>query len=235
MVTKGRQGGMDWEIGIDIYTLLLLLLSHFSCVQLCVTPQTAAHQAPRPWDSPGKNTGVGCHFLLQCMKVKSESEVAQSCPTLSDPTTAAFQAPPSMGFSRQEYWSGVPLPSPGLCTYWTLKEGYGHPSTMDHITTAPANKATKETYLSCVHGLSHGQSSVPGKNTGVGCHFLLQGIFLTQGSNLCQLHWQVDSLLLSHLGSPQLKGNISENTGEVFLKRDPACVPANPLALSMLR
>ena len=40
---------------------------------------------PRPWDSPGKNTGVGCHFLLQCTKVKSESEVAQSCPTLSDP------------------------------------------------------------------------------------------------------------------------------------------------------
>ena len=39
----------------------------------------------RPWDSPGKNTGVGCHFLLQGMKVKSESEVAQSCPTLSDP------------------------------------------------------------------------------------------------------------------------------------------------------
>ena len=40
---------------------------------------------PRPWDFAGKNTGVGCHFLLQCMKVKSESEVAQSCPTLSDP------------------------------------------------------------------------------------------------------------------------------------------------------
>ena len=40
---------------------------------------------PRPWDSPGKNTGVGCHFFLQCMKVKSESEVAQSCPTPSDP------------------------------------------------------------------------------------------------------------------------------------------------------
>ena len=40
---------------------------------------------PGPWDSPGKNTGVGCHFLLKCMKVKSESEVAQSCPTPSDP------------------------------------------------------------------------------------------------------------------------------------------------------
>ena len=135
---------------------------------------------PRSWDSPGKNTGVGCHFLLQCMKVKSESEVAQSCPILSDPMdrsllcyakslqlcptlcdpidgslpgspvpgilqartlewvaisffsagkwkvnvkslshvrlftspwTAAYQAPLSMGFSRQEYWSGVPLPA----------------------------------------------------------------------------------------------------------------------------
>ena len=117
---------------------------------------------PRPWDSPGKNTGVGCHCLLQCMKVKSESELAQSCPTLHDPMdwsppgspipgilqarvlqwgaisfsnawewkvkvkalscvwpsatpwTAAHQAPPSMRSSRQEYWSGVPLPSP-LC------------------------------------------------------------------------------------------------------------------------
>ena len=43
------------------------------------------NRLPHPWDSPGKNTGVGCHFLLQCMKVKSESEVDQSCPTLSDP------------------------------------------------------------------------------------------------------------------------------------------------------
>ena len=43
----------------------------------------------------------------------SESEVAQSCPTLCDPGTVAHQAPPSMGFSRQEYWSGLPFPSPG--------------------------------------------------------------------------------------------------------------------------
>ena len=55
------------------------------CVRLCVTPWTAAHQAPHPWDSPGKNTGVSCHFLFQCMKMKSESEVAQSCLTLSNP------------------------------------------------------------------------------------------------------------------------------------------------------
>ena len=82
--------------------LLLLLLSHFSRVWLCVTPSTAATRLPRPWDTPSKNTGVGCHFLLQCRKVKSESEVAQSCPTLSDPTDyTAHQAPSSMGFSRQ--------------------------------------------------------------------------------------------------------------------------------------
>ena len=140
---------------------------------------------PRPWDSPGRNTEVGCYFLLQCMKVKSESKVAQSYPTLSNPMdcsppgshihgifqarilewvaipfsrgssqsrdwawvsciagrvftaeppgkplvkvkgkllsrvrlfgtpwTEAYQASPFMGFARQEYWSGVPLPSP---------------------------------------------------------------------------------------------------------------------------
>ena len=72
---------------------MLLLLSRFSCVRLCAIPETAAHQAPPSRDSPGKNTGVACHFLLQCMKVKSESEVTQvvylkvtqSCPTSSDP------------------------------------------------------------------------------------------------------------------------------------------------------
>ena len=64
----------------------MLLLSHFSHVRLCVTLQMAAHQAPPcPWDSPNKNTGMGCHFLLQRMKGKSESEVAQSCPTPSNP------------------------------------------------------------------------------------------------------------------------------------------------------
>ena len=55
-----------------------------SCPTLC-DPIDGSPPGSRPWDSPGKNTGVGCHFLLQCMKVKSESEVTQSCPTLSDP------------------------------------------------------------------------------------------------------------------------------------------------------
>ena len=73
-----------WVCGLNIAMPPLLLLSRFSRVRLCATPEMAAHQAP-PWDSPGKNTEVSCHFLLQCMKVKSESEVAQSCPTPIDP------------------------------------------------------------------------------------------------------------------------------------------------------
>jgi len=56
--------------------LLLLMLSGFSWQPT---------RLPHPWDSPGNNTGMGCHFLLQCMKVKSEREVAQSCPTTIDP------------------------------------------------------------------------------------------------------------------------------------------------------
>ena len=55
-----------------------------SCPTLC-DPIDSSPPGSHPWDSPGKNTGVGCHFLLQCMKVKSESEVAQLCTTLCDP------------------------------------------------------------------------------------------------------------------------------------------------------
>ena len=66
------------------------LLLYLRCQSLSCSDSVRPHRLeptrlPRPWDSPDKNTGVGCHFLLQCMKVKSESEVAQSCPTLSDP------------------------------------------------------------------------------------------------------------------------------------------------------
>ena len=56
-----------------------------SCPTLCDPIDGSPPGSPCPWDSPSKNTGMGCHSLLQCMKVKSESEVAQSCPTLSDP------------------------------------------------------------------------------------------------------------------------------------------------------
>ena len=92
--------------------MLLLLLSCFSRVQLCVTPESAPTRLPRPSDSPGKDTGVGCHFLLQSNKVKVK--LLSHIRPLATPWTAAYQTPLSIGFSRQEYWSGLPLPSPKL-------------------------------------------------------------------------------------------------------------------------
>ena len=77
---------------------------------------------PCPWDSPGKNTGVGCHFLLQCMKVKSESEVTQSCPTLSDPMD---YSPPGSSIhgifqARVLEWGAIAFSREGAKTslYW---------------------------------------------------------------------------------------------------------------------
>ena len=84
-------------------------------LQPCPTLQPHRQQPtrlPHPWDSPGKYTGVGCHFLLQCMKCKVKGKSLSRVRLFATPRTAAYQAPLSMGFSRQEYWSGVPLPSP---------------------------------------------------------------------------------------------------------------------------
>ena len=66
---------------------------------------------PCPWDSPGKNTGVGCHFLLQCMKLKSESEVAQSCPTLRDPMDCSLPGSSVHGISQARVleWGAIAL------------------------------------------------------------------------------------------------------------------------------
>ena len=81
---------------------------------------------PHPWGSPGKNTGVGCHFLLQCMKVKSESEVAQSCPTLSDPMDCTLPGSSNHGIfqARVLEWGAIcaleESISPVLCKFWQL-------------------------------------------------------------------------------------------------------------------
>ena len=78
------------HILFDTYLTLLHWIYNAAAKSLQSCPTVRPHRQqptrlPHPWDSPGKNTGVGYHFLLQCMKVKSESEVAQSCPILSDP------------------------------------------------------------------------------------------------------------------------------------------------------
>ena len=70
---------------------------------------------PRPWDSPGKNTGVGCHFLLQCMKVKSESEVTQLCPTLHNPMDCSLPGSSTHGIfqARVLEWGAI-----AFSNYW---------------------------------------------------------------------------------------------------------------------
>ena len=77
---------------------------------------------PHPWDSPGKNTGVGCHFFLQCMKVKSESEVTQSCPTLSDPTDCSSPGSSVHGIfqARVLEWGAIAFSTIYICR-WIIK------------------------------------------------------------------------------------------------------------------
>ena len=86
--------------------MLLLLLSCFSCVRLCATSETVAHQAPPSLGSSRQEYWSGLPFPSPM----HQSEVAQLCPTSSDPMDCS---PPgsSVGFARQEYWSGLPLPS----------------------------------------------------------------------------------------------------------------------------
>ena len=77
------------SVDFELYILIAAAAAAAAkLLQSCLTVRPQRRQPtrlPHPWDSPGKNIGVGCHFLLQCITVKSESEVAQSCPTLSDP------------------------------------------------------------------------------------------------------------------------------------------------------
>ena len=95
------------------FLLLLLLLSHFSCVRLCATPQMAAHQAPPFLGFSRQEHWSGLPFpspMHESKKWKWRRSVVSNC--WATPWTAACQAPLSMGFSRQECWSGLPLPSP---------------------------------------------------------------------------------------------------------------------------
>ena len=89
-----------------------LLLSHFSRVWLCATPEMTAHQVPPSLGFSRQEHWSGLPFPSPMHESENESEVAQSGPTLSNPMDCSLPGPSSMGFSRQEYWSGVPLPSP---------------------------------------------------------------------------------------------------------------------------
>ena len=100
-------------------SLLPSLLSLSKLLQSCPTVRLHRWQPTRlcdPWDSPGKNTGVGCHFLLQCMKLKSESEVAQLCPTLSHPMDCSLPGSSIHGIfqARVLEWGAIAFSIPSL-------------------------------------------------------------------------------------------------------------------------
>ena len=166
---------------------------------------------PRPWDSPGKNTGVGCHFLLQCMKVKSESEVAQLYRTLSNPMDCSLPGSSIHGIfqARVLEWGAVAFSDATIIHSYLHKVFWCNVGIYDNGNAVCVCAQSCLTLCdpmdsgswpgSCVHGIFQARI------LGVGCHFLLQGIFPTQGSNLCLLcllHCQADSLPMSHLGSP---------------------------------
>ena len=137
-----------------------------------------------PWDFPGKSTGVGCHFLLQrifltqgtnlglphCRQTSEPpgkqfaAAAAKSCPTLCDPTDGSPPGSPSLGFSRQEHWSGLPFPSPM------------------HASEKWKGSRSVVSNSSRPHGLQPTRFlhpwGFPGESTGVGCHPLLSLAFL---------------------------------------------------------
>ena len=107
---------------------------------------------PHPWDSPGKNAGVGCHFLLQCMKVKSESEVPQQCPTLSDPMECSLPGSSVHGIfqARVLEWGAIAFFD--LSTAFTL---FNPLSSNDGSATDTSSSSTSNTVLDPIQCSPH--------------------------------------------------------------------------------
>ena len=110
-----RSLNLNWDF-ISISTITAAK-SLQSCPTLYDPTDGSPPSSPLPGDSPGKNTGMGCHFLRQCMKMKSESEVAQSCPTLSYPTDCSLPGSAVYGIfqARVLEWGAIVF-SPTITT-----------------------------------------------------------------------------------------------------------------------
>ena len=115
-----------------------------SCPTLCDPTDGQPTRLPRPWDSPGKNTGVGCHFLLQCMKVKSESEVAQLCPTPSDPMDCSLPGSSVHGIfqARVLEWVAIAFSEQMLRCCRCCWSGPPHPHSENHWVRVAVWQAT---------------------------------------------------------------------------------------------
>ena len=186
---------------------------------------------PHPWDSQGKNTGVGCYFLLQCIKVKSESEVAQSCPTLRDPMDCSLPGFSVHGIfqARVLEWGAIafsikcPIQRQRPTFLWKWKSLssvwlFATPRTIQSMEFSRPEYGVGS--LSLFQGIFPTQGSNPRllhcrrilyqlsyiqgkpKNTGVGSQSLLQGIFPTQKWNWGLLHYRWILYELSYEGSP---------------------------------
>ena len=131
---------------------------------------------PRPWDSPGKNTGVGCRLLLQCMKVKRENEVAQSSPTLSDPMDCSPPGSSIHGIlqARVLEWGAIAFFKYSLCYCCCQVDSVVSDSVRPHRWQPTRFPRPWDS---------------PGKNTGVGCHCLLQCMKVKSESEVTQLCW----------------------------------------------
>ena len=140
---------------------------------------------PHPWDSPGKNTGVGCHFLLQCRKVKSESEVAQSCPTLRNPMDCSPPGSSVHGIFQARVLEWVAIAFSNCNVQQPLYIHYTHTYLYMCVCLVIESYSTLCHPMDRTHQALLSRNS-PHKNTGVDSHFFLQGIFLiqarTQGS-----------------------------------------------------
>ena len=118
---------------------------------------------PRPWDSQGKNTGVGCHFLLQCMKMKSESEVAQSCLTPSDPMDCSLPDSSVHGIFRARVleWGAIAFSAIIVWSQVNNREGtQPHPSTENWIKDLLSMALPIRTRPSFLLSLSHQKASI---------------------------------------------------------------------------
>ena len=150
------------------------------------------------------------------------------CVQLFETTWTVVLQPLSMAFSRQEYWRGLPFPSPGDLPDPGIKAMSPALAGRFFTTSATWEAQTGLASYGCcpLASMAGGiPRDFPGKNSGVDCHFLLQGSFLTQGLNPDVLHWQVDSLLLSPKSSLAVTKDplsLSEDQRFLMLQLKPA-------------
>ena len=141
----------DQYVQSNMPLLMLLLLSHFSRVRFCATPQMAAHQAPPSLGFSRQEHGVGCHFLLQCMKGKREGEIAQLCPTVRDLMDCSLPGSSAHGIfqARVLEWVAIAFSEVQVIT---SKIESKHPKNKDEVHTGYRCSRREDQKMCCQRG-----------------------------------------------------------------------------------